>query len=350
MIKKTVRKFKKKKAIDLNPILASITEIRAQNSVLNLAALPTEYAWLGVYNAALSLFPNNTIGIPQYYSNQVLSDQQLKILGEHIGKLKFDQLIFNGYNTYFSTILQNALQENSSLRTGVIYHGFFAELSGNTTQTIILSAMIEEIKAKRIHKIGFLKQGNSEIFHKLFGIPCHLIVNKNPKRMENIQMQNNIGVLTNPNFRKNTATQVIAALSLKKYSVSIFKTDEYDAFDLEQKLIKWEAMSHEKFLQNLASNLINSHVTFSEASGGQVFTESLALGVPCLTSLTHGYLNDSQELTDALIVKRFDDAWAISEQMESVIANRDHLSKLGLIYSEEMNQKSNHLLKIFLEA
>lgn len=346
MIQNFLQKRKNKK--DLNNLLFKIQKIRENSNVLNIQAQPTGYSWLGVYNAGLGLFPHCTVAIPQYYSNQILTDEALTQLGRSIGNLKFEQLIYNGYNTYFSHISKAAIKENASLKVKLIYHGFFAELSGNTTQQRILKQIIDDIHAKKIHKIGFLKRGNAEVFEKIFGIPCQLIFNKNPELTEKFETQNRIGILTNQSFRKNTASQVIAALSLKKYSVSIFETDDYNVFDTDNKLIKLPHLAHKDFLDSLAKNLINSHVTFSEASGGQVFTESLSMGVPCLTSLTHGYLDDSEELKNALVVNRFDDAWAIAEKMEEIVADRERLSKLGLIYSKQMNQKANELMEKFM--
>jgi hypothetical protein len=348
MIKKIISRYKKNQSIE--SLLKNLHEISTRSTIINLCAEPTGYSWLGVYNAGLSLFPENTLAIPQYYSNQVLTNSQLEEIGTEIGKLKFQQIIYNGYNDYFSYISKAALKKVPSIRVGVINHGFFAEFSGNDVQNAILRSLLEEIKEKRIHKMGFLKQGNSEIFNKLFGVPSFLIVNKNPQPILGVETLPTIGVLTNQSFRKNTATQVIAALSLKDYYVSIFDSTEYDPFDVHHKLEKNTHLSHAEFLTKLGKNILNSHVTFSEASGGQVFTESLAVGVPCLTSLTHGYLNDSAELHKALVVERFDDAWAIAQKMEEVIGNRDHLSKLGLIYSEQMNLKADELLNIFLEA
>lgn len=348
MIKTIFAKYKKEQSIE--SILKDLQDISKRSNIINICASPTGYSWLGVYNAGLSLFPENTLTIPQFYSNQVLNNSQLEEIGLELGKLKFQQIIYNGYNTYFNHISKAALKQSPSLRISVIYHGFFAEISGNEVQNNIIESLLDEIKEKRIHKMGFLKQGNPEIFQKLFQIPSFLILNKNPKSKKGIETSQTIGVLTNQSFRKNTPTQVIAALSLKEYYVSIFDSTEYDSFDIHQKLVKNPHLSHDKFLENLAKNIINSHVTFSEASGGQVFTESLALGVPCLTSLTHGYLNDSEELHKALVVDRFDDAWAIAQKMEEVIANRSQLSKLGLAYSLQMNDKANELLSQFLEA
>jgi hypothetical protein len=348
MIKKILSLRNSFKKTDISVILARINEIKEKSDIINLCAEPTAYSWLGVYNAGLSLFPQTTVGIPQYYSNQVLKDEQLHEIGVLIGNLKFKQLIFNGFNTYFSLIIKKALEQNPTIKVGVIYHGFFAELSGNKKQNEIMGAMIEEIKANRIHKMGFLKQGNAEVFNKIFKVKSFLIFNKNPKPIPNIQTEQIIGVLTNQSFRKNTSTQVIAALAVSDYKVAIFDSNDSDCFDTTSSLIKYKHLAHSEFLVKLAQNTINSHITFSEASGGQVFTESLALGVPCLTSLTHGYLNDSEELKKALVVDRFDDSWAIAQKMEEVIANRDYLSRIGLQYSEQMNIKADECLNEFL--
>jgi hypothetical protein len=345
-----LNKILKSNKVNIDTLIDSIHNIRKKKDIINLSAEPTGYSWLGVFNAGLSLFPENTIAIPQYYSNQVLTDKQLQEIGFLIGKLKFEQLIYNGYNAYFSIISQAALKINPKLRVGIIYHGFFAELSGNSIQVKIMNAMIEDIEAKRLHKIGFLKKGNAEVFQKKFEIPCCLLFNKNPESFANIKTKPIIGVLTNQTFRKNTSTQVIAALCLSEYKVSIFDSNEYDVFDTENRLIKSPQLTHRDFLFKLSENTINSHVTFSEASGGQVFTESLSLGVPCITSLTHGYLDESEELRKALVVERFDDAWAIAQKMEEVIENRDYLSKLCLAYSKEMNVKADFLLNTFLES
>jgi len=330
-------------------MLVEIEKIRKTSEILNLQAQPTGYSWLGVYNAGLSLFPKCTVAIPQEYSNQVLTNKQLQLLGNFIGELKFSQIIYNGYNSYFTIISQEALKKYPPIKIKLIYHGFFAELAGNPVLNKIIEQLVEDVKCKRIHLIGFVKKGNSEVFEKLFNVSCQLIYYKNPELIPPKHINKSIGVLTNQSFRKNTTTQIIAALILKQYNVSIFNSDDCDVFDDNQKLIKLPLLSHKEFLNTLSMNLINSHVTFSEASGGQVFTESLAVGVPCLTSLTHGYLDDSEELRKALLVERFDDSWAIAQKMEEVIADRERLSKLGIEYSQQMNQKADEFLSKFLE-
>lgn len=346
------KRFKEKIKIKLQfeAVLQQIETIAKTNKIINLCAAPTGYSWLGVRNAGLSLFPENTVEIPQYYSNQVLSNEQLIEIGSLIGRLKFEQLIFNGFNDYFIIIIRNAKKVNQKVRVGSIHHGFPAELTENPVGIRLFKSMIEAYKNKEVNKIGFAKKGYSQLIHHFLGGNTFDIIYKNPILENNELLEKRIGVLTSNTFRKNTYTQIMAALSLKEYEVAISTPVDLEFFDSNNLLKPLGHLEHKRFLEEMSKNVINSHVTFSEASGGQVFTESLALGVPCLTSLTHGYLDDSEELKKALVVERFDDAWAIAQKMRDVISDRDHLSKLGLSYSNEMNKKADIFLKQFLEA
>lgn len=125
------KRFKEKIKIKLQfeAVLQQIETIAKTNKIINLCAAPTGYSWLGVRNAGLSLFPENTVEIPQYYSNQALSNEQLIEIGSLIGRLKFEQLIFNGFNDYFIIIIRNAKKVNQKVRVGSIHHGFPAELT-----------------------------------------------------------------------------------------------------------------------------------------------------------------------------------------------------------------------------
>jgi hypothetical protein len=348
-----LKRFQEKKKINqkFQHLIHQIHEIAKNNDVINLCAEPTGYSWLGVYNAGLSLFPQNTVAIPQYYSNQLLSEKQLIEIGNLIGSLKFEQLIFNGFNDYFVIIIENATKINKNLRVGVIHHGFPAELTDNPIGIKIFNSLISSYKMNIIHKIGFAKKGYADIVKTLIGKDSTFdIIYRNPDFKIHNDKLNRIGVLTSNTFRKNTPTQVMAALSIGSYQVAISSSQDIDFLDTKNLLVTLGHLSHDLFLDEMSRNIINSHITFSEASGGQVFTESLAVGVPCLTSLTHGYLDDSEELKKALVVDRFDDAWAIAQKMEEVIDNRDHLSKLCLEYSKDMNVKADFLLNKLLES
>ncbi len=349
MIRRILAKNETKKRFE--SLLDEIVLIRKRSAILNLCAQPTGYSWLGVRNAGFSLFPNCSAEIPQYYSNQVLSDKQLILLGQKIGELKFEQLIFNGHNLYFELIIDAAIKVNPKIRIGSIHHGFFAEMIGDSPVSKISTHLLQCVRSQKIHKIAFAKRGNADVFKILSNANKFDIIYINPLSPSSpIAYKKSIGVMTNESFRKNTSTQVVAALCLKDYEVMMVKEAGMKAFDFNNKIVETGPLAHEDFIKSLSQNCINSHVTFSEASGGQVFTESLAMGVPCLTALTSGYLDDSAALQNALIVARFDDAWAIAEKMKEVIAQRDTLSPICIKYSQEMNVKAEELLLKFLNG
>ena len=54
-------------------------------------------------------------------------------------------------------------------------------------------------------------------------------------------------------------------------------------------------------------NTINTYVSFSEC-WGQLITESLIMGVPCLAANNSGIFDENDFLFEKLVVKEFDDS------------------------------------------
>lgn len=334
---------------DFEALLASVTAIRKQHAVLDVCVKPTGYSWLGVRTAAYSLFPDNTAEIPQYYSQPLLSEKQQEMLGTHIGELKFEQLVYNGYNTYFSRISQAALRINPGLRIAWIHHGFPAELTDNPVMTGIFARALSDYRAGIIHKVGVIKKNWELLFEPLYGIPASFLLNKVPaETLAPKPGSLRIGVLVNADFRKNRVTQLMAAAAIPEATVVITRENGIRELLPQTRFDVVGSLDHAQFLAVLGSCTLNSHVTFSEASGGNVLAESLALGVPCLTGLTHGWLDDAPLLAEALTVHRTDDAWAIREKMAEVIERRDELSPLCRAHALHMNNRADELLSRFL--
>ena len=63
-------------------------------------------------------------------------------------------------------------------------------------------------------------------------------------------------------------------------------------------------MNHNKFKKLLSEMDINLHLSFSEGMGGQIFTESLSIGVPCLSSYNNDFLAYNKYLRNLLYVKK----------------------------------------------
>jgi len=347
MIRRLRQRYQTK--VDFEALLTAVTAIRAQHAVLDVCVKPTGYSWLGVRTAAYSLFPHNTVEIPQYYSQQLLTDKQLTQLGEHIGRLQFHTLVYSGYNAYFSQISAAALRVHPALRIAWIHHGFPAELSGNPVMANIFGRAIHDYKNGHIHKVGLIKKNWELLFGPLYGIPAQHLLNKVPiSNPVPPPQQLRIGVLLNDGFRKNQITQVMAAAAIPQATVVINHENgvkallPYTDFDIVGSL------DHAAFLRVLGGCTVNSHITFSEASGGNVLAESLAMGVPCLSGLTHGWLDENPTLLEALTVTRADDAWAIRQKMMEVIERRAELSPLCVTHAQKMNDKADKLLATFL--
>ena len=66
-----------------------LQEIRKNSEVLAICGTPTGNSWLGVNVATKSLFPNSTFEMPQYYSNVLLTENDLTKLAEVISALNF---------------------------------------------------------------------------------------------------------------------------------------------------------------------------------------------------------------------------------------------------------------------
>jgi hypothetical protein len=106
-------------------------------------------------------------------------------------------------------------------------------------------------------------------------------------------------------------------------------------------------MSHKDFLNLIGSMNLNLHLSFSEGMGGQTFTESISLGVPCLTSFNNEYLRKSNYLSDQLIVQQYDNPLEISKSI-NVVLNLD-LEEQLIEYSQLMNDEASLLRSAFLQ-
>jgi len=68
------RLFKKNNNVHL--LIDELKKVRSINTCLVLYGSPTEGNWLGIANATKALYPDNSIEIPQWYSNPVLSEKE----------------------------------------------------------------------------------------------------------------------------------------------------------------------------------------------------------------------------------------------------------------------------------
>lgn len=327
--------------------LQNIADIRKTSDILAICPTPTGYSWLGVQVATLSLFPDCTFQIPQDYSNQTLTDEQLAAIAQIINDLNFKQVVFSGFLPYFAKLI-NALKP--AVTTKILYHGFLSELSGNEKQTAAFAEMLKLLKSKKIQIAGCVKKGLAHSLSKMFGIrACEIILPNKSIATDIIPMTNdvNIGCLVNTSFRKNIHNQAMAALMAEKSTLHVFETTEL-AYLPQNRIKYYPLMNHREFVSLLSQMTINLHVTFSE-SWGQVLAESISQGVPCLSAYTSSFFDYDDDLKQKLVVDGFDDSWHIYKKIEEVLNDRDAIGKQCLAYAKQLNLLAEERLKEFLE-
>ncbi len=328
-------------------IIDELTNIRRSSEILSICPKPTGYSWLGVQVASLSLFPNCTFQIPQYYSNQLLSDKQLLQLANVLNDLNFSQIIFNGFQPYFGKIIDLL---NSEIKIKVVYHGFLSELSGNTKQINAFNSLLDYVEKNKISAIGCVKKGLALSLAKLFPIETFEIILPNryiAQSVKNYDSQLNIGVLLNTSFRKNIHNQAVAAIMKENAILHTFRTSDLSYLP-QERIVYYDLMSHDKFVNLIASMTINLHVTFSEGMGGQVCAESISQGVPCISAYTSSFFDYDEDLKQKLMVDGFDDSWHIYKKIEEVLKDRDAIGWQCIEYAKRLNVLAEERLKEFL--
>lgn len=337
--------FSKEKQLPTD-IVECLQNIRKRSEVLSICPKPTGYSWLGVQVASLSLFPACTFQIPQDYSNQLLTDEQLTKLSDLINELNFNQIVFNGFLPYFGKIIDGV---DTRMKIKVVYHGFLSELSGNTKQIDAFNSLLTYVANNRITAIGCVKKGLALSFAKLYPVktfeiilPNRIIAKSVPPCGDNI----NIGVLVNTSFRKNIHNQAVAAIMKDNSILHTFKSSDLSYLP-QQRIRYYDLMSHDEFMSLLAKMTINLHVTFSE-SWGQVLSESISQGVPCISAYTSSFFDYNEDLKQKLIVDGFDDSWHIFKKIDEILQDREKIGAECIEYSRLLNTLSNERLASFL--
>lgn len=347
------RYIKKNFKIPISKLYSELENIRKKSSFIAICPSSTENNWQGVLTATLNLFPKSTFQIPQYFSNCIYNDNELILISNKIAELRFDKIIFSGFCFYFSKIINQIKKENHSSEIYLIYHGSFATNSEDKISSLLLNELLNLEKEKKINKIGFVKKGMSESLKKIRNTNgCHIILKTNLNLSKFITKQNDnklkIGVHTHNLYRKNIHNQIAAALMVDKSIVHIKKNYNYKYFNSENRFVVDPFFeSIDDFYKNFAKMTINTYVSFSEC-WGQLITESLIMGVPCLGANNSGIFDHSEFLKSKLIVNELDDSNSIYKQIQLVLENRDEISKKGVEYISLLNRLSDEKLKTFL--
>lgn len=304
---------------EFNSLKKSFEDFIINKSFIVFTPDNTGANWLGIKNATLSMYPNNTFILPQCYSNSLLSKNQLNEISQLIKTHSTKLVIFSGTPNY----VLKWLTDISKLRIscGIIFHGGLAEMSYSEEHRKNLNHIIKLGNKKIISRIGVVKDGldswfkqytNCEIFRVLPGLEI-------PKNVEPETFNDNkvhIGIFGNSSYNKNRHSQVAAASMIDNSIIHVLEPNEFNYGISEDRIIVHSNLNRIEFLSLLGSMDINLYCSFSE-SWGQVVLESLALNTPCLYSNNSGISKIIN--SDTFLVDEYDNILAIAEKIESVL-------------------------------
>lgn len=319
-----------------------------QHDTLVVCLENTGNSYLGIKIATFNLFSDNILVIPAYYSHINLTPKQQEQLASQIVACGFKQIIFSALPASLNGMV-GLLQNKITIK--VIFHGTLSELSTEKNEKQLLN-VFKLCHENVIQKIGFVKSGLPEWCSSLFGFQANWLalfpLKKRPSKPKISSDQIHVGVFANTSFNKNLYNQVAAALAIPNTVVHTFADSAFLGHFFSDRIKKYPLMPHDEFVDLLASMHVNLHLSFSESTGGQVFMESIAQGVPCLTSYNNEFLKHSEYLTQLLIVDQYDNPWQIKKAVEHVLQeNQEILSEKMVQYAALMHDEAANLLAEF---
>jgi glycosyltransferase involved in cell wall biosynthesis len=356
MILKLAKKILNKKlknVADIGDILDAISKIAHSNEPnLAICIQHTDSSFLGVKNATLNLFPKSTIVLPAYYSQILLDEAQFHQIATEIKKHHFHKIIISTLPVSMNVFL-DMLCENENVN--VIFHGALSELSEPKNEKQLLK-IIENTQSGKIKRLGFVKSGLDKWAKKTFAIDCVQLQLKPLPFMNHSDRKNKnnakikIGIFGNTSFNKNLYNQIAGALAVDNTEIHTTIHTGFEEIGFEDRIIVHPFMNHHQFIELLSQMTLNLHLSFSEGMGGQVFTESLSQGIPCLTSYNNEYLKFDTDLLELLTVEQYDNPWEIKKAIERVLeVTDDELSLKVVEYSKHIEKEYHELLDAFLK-
>jgi glycosyltransferase involved in cell wall biosynthesis len=306
---------------DLAILIKKVEAISSTDLKLAICPENTGPNWMGIKNATLDLFPSQTLVIPQEYSNQVLTDVDIRTLISTFKDNSGKTILLSGFPDYFFKIIH--ICNELEVDVEILYHGGLAEINQNKKKQILMEKILEFAKKRKFKKLYVIKEGLDKLFTKISAIDSERITPtlQIPENL-NIQRFNDgkihIGIFGNNSYNKNRHTQVAAAAMIDNSVIHIIGENEFQYLLNPDRIVCHNQLNRKAFLEVLGSMHINLYCSYSE-SWGQVVLESLALDVPCIAGNNSGLQNHVESEHKNLFIDTVDNPYIIAEKINEVI-------------------------------
>ena len=149
--------FKSPEKYSLEELKNKISVLTRCHKVIAMCPQPTEGNWKGVSIATNSMFYNQWLEIPQYYSNQVVSDKHFNELFLYFKHQGGEAIILNGFPAYFTKVV--CIAKEHGLKIAVVFSGGLSEFVGRKKEMISLNHILELKKNGKIDRVAIMKAG-----------------------------------------------------------------------------------------------------------------------------------------------------------------------------------------------
>jgi glycosyltransferase involved in cell wall biosynthesis len=339
--------FRKDIKLQLESQIERFKVIRSEYDIIAICPNNTTQHWLGIKQGTAALFPHNHVCLEQSYSNTVYNEIELQQIIKSLASLNFKKIIFRGFPSYFSELIRG-IKKNCETDIYILYAGPASEFMTVQKQEAV-KEIVKLANEGVVKKVGFNKKGLSEAISSIYNIECGRYILKAPIPGE-IKVRHlkvgkiRIGIFGGSTFNKNIHTQILAALAVPNSEVHVLDKTKFSYLHLDHRIVGYDGyIPHEKFVNVLSSMDINLYLAYSE-SWGNLITESLAFGVPCLATINSGVFDYDEFLKQKLIVMDYDNISAIKNQIEEVLLDYSNISEKASEYVIALNKKADEFL------
>jgi glycosyltransferase involved in cell wall biosynthesis len=319
-----------------------------ESHILAICYKPREHSFMGVKIATVRNF-NNVWQISEIYN--ATQTRELAMLIIHSG---FRRIIFNVFTSRIASLIDH-LQRIADVDIDLVYHGSLAQLLEFPWVAAEFDLLLQFVREGKIRKIGFAKQGMAGVMQRL-GYQAEFVMNRGPGQQEDSYPLKpksgiDIGVFGTKRFRKNYYTQLMAALMISDARVHVIHYPDTTELvrPYRNRIVDHGYLNTDEFLSLSAQMDLNLYVSLSECWPEAVI-ESLALGVPCITSHTSEIFQYDEYLFNKLVETALDNPNRIAERIRGVLEQRGEVSRRCREYARKLNTIAESSIKSFLDS
>jgi hypothetical protein len=294
------------------------------DSLRDLLLLCNPY-WIGIRTATLNQ------GAPVVEVPGVSSAAESDDLVKFIAATRVKRIVINGVPQNMIDFARQLKKQIPDMSIYFIYHGTLVQHLLEPHEAVLVDQLIQGNHEGYIQKIGFVKSGVAAFVSSL-GIKAYSVSNFQPSapplygiKLRELDSHVHIGIFGDGGWIKNLIVQLAAACMMENVVIHVIFLPATPYFKrCRAQVVLHGFMSQRRFFNFMGQVDVTMYVSLSESFPMTVM-ESLSLGVPCLTSNTHGLFNIDPFLKQYLVVPEHDNPEIIQKAILRVLEQRDEL-------------------------